>query len=188
MRLFLTITTLVLVTHLQVTAEEPRPLLKESVRETSQGAFRDAPTDVAVARKTLSQMLAGHEPSPIKQRPVAESSLASSSIFLFDGTNCTIIPVGSILHLPAELQNRVAKGIQGNFVLWPEFLKLNKAWLLAQEVPLAMARGDSKAAEPILRSLSQESHAVVSVYRGGPISILEPSSNPPQSRAQTTRK
>jgi hypothetical protein len=37
-----------------------------------------------------------------------------------------------------------------------------------------MAKGNAKAAEPVLREASTSDHVLVSVYKGGPISILEP--------------
>jgi hypothetical protein len=83
------------------------------------------------------------------------------------------VPPGSILHLPSALQERVVGEPAGDFVLWPTFLKRNAAWLLAQEVPLEMARGDGRAAETVLKTLKTESRLVVAVYRGGAISILE---------------
>lgn len=173
MRTVLLLTAVSVLTVFSIKAEEPRSLLKSSARSADAAAFREVPKKVAGPHQTLSQMLAGQQAEAIKQRPSGESSLLSSSIILWDGVNSTVVPVGSILHLPAGMQEHVIPSLKGNFMFWPAFLKQNQAWLTAREVPLSMAKGDAKAAEPILRAVANESHAVVSVFRGSPISILE---------------
>lgn len=120
-----------------------------------------------------AQMAAKTMPMP-EVRPKVESSLLSSSIVLSDGQMFTLVPVGSVLHLPASYRSRVLEKPEGVFTFWPAFLKANSSWLTAREVPLKMAKGDAKAGEAIMRAVSMEPKVVVSVYKGGPISILEP--------------
>ena len=63
---------------------------------------------------------------------------------------------------------------KGRIAGWKSFLERNKAWLTTKEVPLAMVKGSEKAANPVLQQVANESRVVVSVYEGGPITILEP--------------
>lgn len=107
-------------------------------------------------------------------RPSSGSSLLTSSIVLFDGEMFTLVPVGSILNLPRAHRRKVVPEPTGVFTFWPSFLERNASWLRAKEVPLKMAKGDSKSAEAVLKETSADARVVVSVYKGGPISILEP--------------
>jgi hypothetical protein len=70
---------------------------------------------------------------------------------------------------------------EGTFTFWPNFLKQNASWLSAREVPLKMAKGDPDLAQAVLRETSMDSHVVISVYKGGPITILEPT---PEAKAE----
>jgi hypothetical protein len=120
-----------------------------------------------------AQVKASVKPA-LEGRPEVKSTLLTSSLFLSDGQRYTIIPVGSILSLPKQHRSHVLSEPQGDFTFWPNFLKLNSNWLAAKEVPLAMAKGDGKAGEAVMRSLIGSDRVLVSVYKGGPISILEP--------------
>lgn len=106
-------------------------------------------------------------------RPNMESSLMTNSLFLFDGEMFTIVPMGAILNLPPSLRQHVIAKPEGTFTFWPNFLKRNAAWLAAKEVTLKMAKGDADAAKAILRETSTDRRVVVSVYKGGPITVLE---------------
>jgi hypothetical protein len=174
---------LVLVTVLAAagtTVAEPQP--QPAAAPEYRGAMHDATTPEALQTEMKatasfdSQLLKLKAKPQFEGRPDVQSSLLTSSLFLSDGTHYTIIPVGSILALPNEYRSRVIPQPAGDFTFWPNFLKLNSSWLAAKEVPLEMAKGDGKAGEAVMRSLSlnPSSRVVVSVYRNNPISILEP--------------
>lgn len=122
-------------------------------------------------------------------RPSLESSLYRKSIILFDGKNHTVVPVGSVLHLPPAHRNKILEKPQGPFTFWPAFLERNENWLGAWEVPLRMALGDQELAASVLSKTSTDSRLLVSVYRGGPISILVPVEDPeaPASAPSTAK-
>lgn len=145
-----------------------RPVAREAVNEA---ALRQ---QMAGARK-LGELLQERQVAPVdpEQRPQAATRLQDRSIILSDGHTHTFVPPGSILHLPEALRARVVPKPVGNFLLWPVFLQRHAEWLAAQEVPLAMARGDAKIAAQVLAPLASEKRLVVAVYRKGPISILE---------------
>ena len=145
------------------------------------GATRDAKSREELKKDRegapkLGELLKEKAQEPRGPRPSTntENTLLSRSIVLFDGEKCTLIPLGSILHLPEAHRSQVVSKPQGAFTAWPNFLKRNASWLAAKEVPLAMAKGDAKAAESVLREVAAEDHVVVSVYKGVPIMILEP--------------
>lgn len=106
--------------------------------------------------------------------PVAKSSLWTKSIILTDGEKFTLIPIGSILHLPAGLRSHVVAKPVGEFTFWPNFLRRNSAWLAPHEVSLEMARGDSRQAKAVLASIARDHRLLVAVYKEGPVTVLEP--------------
>lgn len=111
---------------------------------------------------------------PLTNKPPAiQSSLWTHSIILSDGEKYTLVPVGSILHLPETLRSKVLTKPTGEFTFWPNFLQLNEAWLGAQEVSLKMSRGDAKEAKILLQRVAKDPRLLVATHQGGPITILE---------------
>jgi hypothetical protein len=131
------------------------------------------------ATPTLKSHLSAKARPLTNQAPPVQSSLWRNSIILSDGEKFTLVPVGSILHLPSELRARVIAKPQGDFTFWPSFLQRNAAWLAAKEVSLKLSRGNAQEANALLKSLSHDPHLVVATYKGGPITILEPASASP---------
>lgn len=136
-------------------------IAEETLRSLAQQAHQQAK---AIAAKTTP--VSGPPPS-------TQSSLLTSSILISDGETFTIVPIGSVLHLPANLRPRIIPQPRGDVLMWPDFLQKNSSWIAAKEVSLPMSRGDSKAAASVLRELSNETRLVVAVYRNCPITILE---------------
>ncbi|WP_265595435.1 hypothetical protein [Verrucomicrobium sp. BvORR106] len=134
---------------------------------------------LAQPENTLSSMLAkATTQAPVAARPSMESSLYRKSVILYDGAQHTVVPIGSVLQLPAGYRNRVVEKPVGTFTFWPAFLERNAAWLGAWEVPLSMAEGNAEVAKKVLASTVKDSRVLVAVYRGGPITILEPVPEP----------
>jgi hypothetical protein len=128
-------------------------------------------TVAAMLAKTMAQ-------TPVTARPSMESSLYRKSVILYDGEKHTVVPVGSVLQLPPSYRNRVVEKPVGVFTFWPAFLERNAAWLGACEVPLRMAEGDQESAKKVLAATAKDPRVLVAVYRGGPITILEPVPEP----------
>jgi len=144
---------------------------------------RNGPTHDVITEETLRSLaLQAHQQTKViaaKTTPVTgpppslQSSLLTASILISDGEKFTILPIGSVLHLPATLRTRIIPQPRGDVLMWPDFLQKNSSWIAAKEVSLPMSRGDSKAAASVLRELSNETRLVVAVYRNCPITILE---------------
>jgi hypothetical protein len=138
-------------------------------------------TQVSASRPVLDQLASMKLPG--NDAPATSgNSLYTKSIILYDGEMFTLVPVGSVLHLPAELRNRVIAAPRGDFTLWPNFLKRNSKWLAGKEVPLKMAKGDSRLAEVVLKEVAGSRQVLISLYRQCPISVLE--APQPSSKAQ----
>ncbi|RYD38256.1 MAG: hypothetical protein EOP86_01340 [Verrucomicrobiaceae bacterium] len=114
-------------------------------------------------------------------RPSTDNTVYARSIILFDGETHTLVPLGSILTLPAEYRDHIISRPAGDFTGWPAFLAKNTAWLAGHEVTLTMAKGDEKEARKVLKEIEHGTKVLVSLYKSCPISILEPA--PPAKAA-----
>lgn len=160
-------------------AQQPMPI--PSSGPQARGAVREAVTEAAL-RKQLQgshslKMRMAETPvthSEVAARPSIHNSPYDRSIILFDGMRHTVIPVGSVLNLPPGLRSHVIDKPKGEFLFWPAFLEVNGQWLGVREVPLEMAKGDTKKAKAVYQQISKDPHLLVAVYKRCPISILEP--------------
>lgn len=167
------------------------PLASRVLAQTqaqSAPAKKGAPREVVAEedlRKTMleSKKLSGPllssslktEPVPLTgPRPSTDNTLYARSIILYDGNEHTVVPLGSILCLPVEFQGCIVAQPTGKFTGWPKFLARNAAWLETHEVTLTMAKGDPAEAQKVLNSVKNGVKVLVSVYKGGPVSLLEP--------------
>lgn len=112
-------------------------------------------------------------------RPKLNRDLISRSILLHDGRFFTLLPPGSVLHLPTGRHDRILLEPKGDFLTWSAFLKRNEDWLKTQEVSLETAKGNVKQVEQITLGLAKDPKVVIAVYQGGPISLLQPDPTPP---------
>ena len=159
-------------------------LLSGAVLQAEPPAQEKAPAREVISEERLRLNAAGvpnlkaqlaTQTKPLTSKaPAVQSTLWSRSIILTDGDYFTLIPVGSILHLPPEHRAHIVAQPTGEFTFWPNFLKKNAAWLEAKEVSLEMSRGDEKAAKALFLSVARHPRALVAVYKGGPITVLEP--------------
>jgi hypothetical protein len=163
-----------------------QPSVSGAIAAPGRGASHDSITEQEL-RKEAAGTAKMHALMLQKTKPVGDehpdpqSSLLTSSLFLSDGQMFTVVPLGAILNLPAEHRKHVIAKPEGTFTFWPNFLKQNSTWLSAREVPLKMAKGDPDLAQAVLRETSRDTHVVVSVYKGGPITVLEPT---PEAKAE----
>ncbi|RBP36393.1 hypothetical protein DES53_117104 [Roseimicrobium gellanilyticum] len=100
-------------------------------------------------------------------------SLYKNSIILFDGENHTVVPLGAVLSLPANLRGHILEKPEGAFLFWPSFLEKNKKWVGSWEVSMAVARGEAEMPKATVEQLANDSRVLVAVFKGGPITILE---------------
>ena len=60
----------------------------------------------------------------------SQSLLDRSTVLVYRG-HWTLVPKGSVLHVPLNLKSRIGKGGQGDLLPWPDFLSRNRTWLRA---------------------------------------------------------
>jgi hypothetical protein len=162
--------------------------VKSQQKSVPSPAVRDVISDsklsaLMAASPKIKDFLSANTKPVGDDRPKPDESAFSRSIILYDGTNFTLIPEGSILTLPANLREHVVASPLGSFLLWPSFLKQNAKWLASREVTMEMALGDKEASAEILQSLKADTKLRVAVYRSNPISVMEkPDTTPGASK------
>ncbi len=108
-----------------------------------------------------------------KTAATAATSWYEGSILLsYNGDN-TILPLGSILHLPAEFNDRIVEEPTGRRLLWPEFLEKNISWIRLQELPPEVVRGLRPVPVEMENAMADEERMVVAVLRKMPITVLQ---------------
>ncbi len=104
------------------------------------------------------------------------TSSTNSSIYsdiLHDGENWTMLPHGSVLHMPEEHQSKIGDhGPVGNLVSWHEFLEINGDWLRAEEVTLRQAEGTKPIDWRRLQYFKKQKCMIVAVHEGSPIAVV----------------
>ena len=107
--------------------------------------------------------------------------LERSEFLSFNGLG-TLVPKGSVLHVPAGYRNRIGMAAGARIVPWAEFYRANRGWLSTHEVSRKQAEAEQPLTEAALESIAKSSTVVVATLAGGPITVLRP---PPEEAAPT---
>lgn len=158
------------------------PAQSESIRKL--GAARDMSSEAALRQRIEDAAKAKAQKDPLGKpdepsQSDSGSSLYARSLLLEDSGHYTLIPQGAILHLPASQRTKLIGQPSGTFLTWATFLKQNGSWLATREVSMPVAIGKApKLLAKLIDELSKETHAVVAVYNGNPVSILVDAGTP----------
>lgn len=151
------------------------------------GEIRDRITPAQLAQrqagtewKTSAEGGTPHDP---RAKSPAKQSIIEQSVILCDGSYWTLVPVGSVLHLPDNQKNRVVKQPSGKLLNWQQFLGRNRSWLGTEEVDIPTAKGETPITKENESSWAKRGSVVIAVYRGGAISVLRP-----ETEAKTPEK
>jgi hypothetical protein len=91
------------------------------------------------------------------------------------GVMHAIVPLGSVLHLPDHLRDRVLSKPQGKLVAWETLFKNSKNWLGTQEISRAAARGEGHEIDVLTAQLASERRIIIAVNQARPVPVLQPS-------------
>ncbi len=155
--------------------------------------FRDAATHeeladirrVASARNPVKEYTPaqGEDPS-VANRPA--DLLSQSDIICFGGF-ATLVPKRALLHVPAEMKQRLEMQPGAQLCTWSDFFARNRGWIMTVEVTRRQAEGNAALQEETMETISKSRQLIVATYQGGPISVLplkEPETKPDESAAQ----
>ena len=94
--------------------------------------------------------------------------------FIIYGGDTTVVPKGSILHVPESMLNNVGSSLPGNTIPWIEFLVKYPGIITQMEVSLKTASGEAPVNSEALALLAKSERIIVAVLNGSPISINGP--------------
>lgn len=84
----------------------------------------------------------------------------------------TYVPKRALLHVPEGWRKVLEADTTAKLVPWDEFLRRNHAWIHVVEVKSAQAEGREPLSETLVESFADRQAIVVSVFHGGPISVM----------------
>lgn len=144
---------------------------------SAQRVSRDVSTHEQIAEARRQSRIAGvsmeRNASPASEdaaRPEPPRDILSRSTILSFGGVATLVPKGSVLHVPERFRERLTLAPGARFVTWEVFLQANRAWVTPLEITVAQAEGKEPLPESTLTYLPKSGNVIVATYKGGPIS------------------
>jgi hypothetical protein len=160
----------------------------ESGKQAAKVAMRDAPKHEELAKRLAEfenpvRHLTTTARAPDKREPWKPTSLLERSEFLsFNGVT-TLIPKGAILHIPVSFRARICRKDGNRIVNWPDFHRLNRAWIDTVEVSRRQAEAEEPLPEQTLESIRKSPKVIVATFSRGPITVLKAPPEAPDSPA-----
>ena len=98
------------------------------------------------------------------------ADLLARSVFLTDGRQCTILPAGAVIHVPANRAGQVVKSAPPlPLVTWDDFYRVNSAWLREFGLDHEQAAGTKPFEPKTAQALGSSGCVVVSTYFRQPV-------------------
>ena len=148
-------------------------------------AFTSLPLHVDAA--TTEEKKATTTKKEVAKKPQLSSFYRSSHILVSRGKH-TVIPKGSIIHLPAKDKAKISEKPSGKFVFWPDFIKKNQNWIWTYEITENQAKGLQPIPESKLEEFAKLNRMVVATYQKSPINILPPPPKPENPSEKQPKK
>lgn len=120
-----------------------------------------------LAKKT-AEVVAPDEAPPIV---VKKKSLIGSSTLLTNNGQWTLVPKGSVLHIPENLKSKIVTAPSGKLIEWKTFLRKNHGWIHIHTVKMTQAQGKEKVSQDAIKAYKTMGKIVIATCAGGPISI-----------------
>lgn len=155
--------------------------IADAAPKKSDAPMRDIPThEQLVARQKAgggSNPFDNRHFKPAEREDPAERAkqrgdLIGSSDFLCSLGKMTLIPKGSVLHMPDRLSDRARPKDNLQIVTWPDFFVKNRSWITTIEVSRLQAEGKQAISEQKMEGLLQTGDVIVATMGGSPISVL----------------
>lgn len=140
---------------------------------------RASHADLVKKKKELEKKAAVVSPEAKKPSvKVAKKSLIGSSTLLANNGQWTLVPRGSVIHIPERLKDKVVAAPTGRLVEWKSFLRRNHGWIHIHSVKMTQAQGREKISQDAIKAYKSMGKIVVAACAGGPISVAPDSLKP----------
>lgn len=111
--------------------------------------------------------------------------LSQSDIICFGGM-ATLVPKHAILHIPANLADRLKFQEGSKIQSWSAFFLQNGGWITTVEVSRVQAEGKLALTDETAKRIQKSASLIVATYQGGPISVL-PLKVPVEAKPKTIK-
>lgn len=148
--------------------------VSDLMRATRKPASRDRVSDDELAAiRSEHEIRYGRGFTPtLKPEERPKGDYYANSVILSDGQFHTVLPPSSLIRVPDAFADRVLKQPSGALLLWPDFLRRNRRWILPIEVNLSIAKGEDPIPEKQRKQIETGKMLVVGVFHSHPISVL----------------
>lgn len=104
--------------------------------------------------------------------------LESNSEFIAFGGNVTILPKGAILYVPERFKANVVTKMEGNLMLWPEFVARYPGLVARVDVTMEEVSGQKPFKADRLEAERKRNLILVGTYNQNPITVSRQTLNP----------
>lgn len=102
---------------------------------------------------------------------VKKKSLIGSSTLLANNGTWTLVPKGSVIHIPENLKSKIVTAPTGRLIEWKTFLRKNHGWIHTHAINMTQAQGKDKVNQDTIKAYKSMGKIVVATCSGGPISV-----------------
>ena len=135
----------------------------------------NAQTDESLKKRQAAGKFGGFAPEGTERK--GWDLMENSEFIAFNGGS-TLLPKGSILHIPEKFRPNVVPKPTGKLVIWTEFAGLYRGLVTCFNVTLAQAAGQAPIDEARLETARKTGLIVVAMLDGNPVSVSPRASQP----------
>lgn len=114
------------------------------------------------------------------------NNLLDRSTILVSSPYWTIVPKGSVIHVPKNLERKILQTPKGKFITYTKFLSRNSSWLYSYPIDLDYARGNKRFEKSRFDRIPQINKIVITTYKRGPITLHKNAYPLPEAQSTTT--
>lgn len=158
------------------------PVFAEGDGEKKPVVARKPPSHADIAKIQQTQAKARdhiHKKAPQPLVTIKKHSLIGSSALLGHSGYWTLVPRGSVIHIPTRHLGKVLAKPKGKLLSWKQFLRENYGWLHVHEISMSQAKGRKKINPKSIEAYKSIGKIVVATCSKGPISVAPDSLKPP---------
>jgi len=130
------------------------------------------PSHADLIKKKSAEKKTPQATTPAKPLVKAKrKTLIGNSTLLASNGQWTLIPRGSVIHIPERLKSKVVLKPTGTLIEWKKFLIANHGWLHTHSIKMTQAQGKEKLKDDAMKAYKSMGKVIVATCSGGPISV-----------------
>ena len=165
----------------------PDPIKSTPIPAPKQKSIRDdakpkitiglPPTPESIAKKRAEMRLGGKTKKTAASGrsavPRKAQGYYENSTIIAMGDVHTVLPNGSVLHVPPSLAEMIVKSPKGKLLGWPQFLAKNIRYINTFEVAMEVAKGERRIKGSEKREFTGNNKIVIAVFNKNPVTVLK---------------